>query len=95
VALDAAVATHLSSVQTAYATRATELAGAYSNTTAKTLQVGVKTAWTDFNKSVKAATTAWRTAATPLGQPSKSGYCMQSSAGVSDSANSGSEVSGQ
>lgn len=95
-ALDAAVATHLSSEQNAYTVRATELAGAYSNATAKTLQVGVKTSWADFNKSVKTAATVWRTSRNAAWSAFRTAAksCKATSA-ITDSAHSGSEISGQ
>ncbi len=95
-AIDAAVGVHASAVQAAYATRATELSGAYSNTTAKTLQVGIKTAWADFNKTVKAAATVWKTSRNSAWSAFRTAAkACKATSSITDSTNSGSEVSGQ
>ncbi len=94
-ALAVAVATHSQAVQAAYATRANELAGAYSNTTLKKLQAGVKVSWVDFNRSIKAATKAWKTNKNAIWATFRTAVkACKASSDVSDSANSGSEVSG-
>ncbi len=88
--------TYNSAVSAAYATRANELSGAYSNTTTKEVQAGVKVSWADFKKSTLSANKTWiasrnvawstfRTAAKTCKAPT----------GVSDSANSSSEMKGQ
>ncbi len=94
-AIDAAVTVHDQAVEAAYTTRATELAGAYSNTTAKTVQAGVKVSWADFTKSTRAAGLAWRTTRNAAWTAfRKAATACKAPAGVSDSANSGAEVSG-
>lgn len=95
-AIDTAVTAHADAVNTAYKTRAIELAGAYSNTTAKTVQAGVKVAWADFSKSVKSAATKWKSARNSAWSSFRtSAKACKAPAGVSDSANSSAEVSGQ
>ena len=95
-ALGTAVAAHAQSVQAAYATRANELAGAYSNTTAKTLKIGVKVAWADFNKSIRSATKSWKDNRNAAWSAYRTAVkeCKAAS-DISDASNSGSEVSGQ
>lgn len=94
-AMVSAVATHAEAIKAAHATRVNELDGAYSNTTTKAVQAGVKVAWADFNKSVKAATKAWKTNKNAAWATFRTAVkdCKAPS-GVSDSGNSGSEVSG-
>ena len=95
-ALAAAVVAHAEAVQNAYATRANELSGAYSNTTVKSVQAGVKVAWAGFKKSTKSAATKWKNSRNATWSTFKSAVkACKSPAGVSDSANSGSELSGQ
>ena len=97
-ALGTAVVAHGQAIQAAYSTRATELAGAYSNTTTKAVRDGVKVAWADFAKSVKSANDAWRTSRNTAWSNFKTAVKVcKAPAGVSDSGNSGVEtsVSGQ
>ncbi len=95
-ALGAAFSTHSASVQAAYATRANELAGAYSNTTADKVRPGVKVAWEDFNRSVKNAKSAWKTSRDAAWTAFRSAAkACKVPSGVSDSAHSDSEPSGQ
>lgn len=92
-ALAAAVSAHAQAVQNAYATRANELSGAYSNTNVKAVQAGVKVSWAGFNKSTKSATTKWKNARNTAWSTFKSAAkACKSPTGVSDSANSGSEL---
>jgi hypothetical protein len=96
-ALDAAITAQTSALNAAYTVRARELAGAYSNiTTAKAVQAGTKVSWADFSKSVKSAAAAWRTSRNAAWSAFRTAAkACKAPAGVSDSANSGSEVSGQ
>ena len=92
----AAVATHSQAVQAAYTTRALELDGAYSNSNVKAVQAGVKVSWADFKKSIKSATAKWKTSRNNAWSAFRAAVKVcKSPAGVTDSANSGSEVSGQ
>ncbi len=96
MALATAVAIHTEAIAAAYATRANELAGAYSNNTAKEVQAGVKVSWNDFKKSTKSAANKWkadRDAAWSIFK--KAVKACKAPAGVSDAANSLSEVKGQ
>ena len=94
--LATAMATHTQAIQAAYATRANELAGAYSNTTVKTLQTGVKVAWADFNKSVKAATKTWKDSRNAAWSAYRTAAkSCKATSDISDSGNSGFELSGQ
>ncbi len=81
-ALQAAVAKRSASVAAAYTTRANVLKGAYMNTTSAKVQVGTKTAWADFNKTIRST---FKSAVTACKAPS----------GVSDASNSATEVSNQ
>jgi len=95
-AIGVAVKTHTDAVNAAYLTRSIELAGAYSNTTVKTVQAGVKVAWADFNKSIKSAAITWKTSRNTIWSTFRASVkACKSPAGVSDSVNSSSEVSGQ
>ena len=95
-ALAVAVADHSQAISAAYATRANELSGAYSNTTVKTVKAGVKVAWADFRKSIKSAATKWKTSRNSAWSTFRSAAKeCKSPSGVSDSGNSGSELSGQ
>jgi len=91
--LATAVAAHSQAVAAAYSTRANELAGAYSNTTAKTLKAGVKVAWADFNKSIRAATKSWKDSRNVAWSAYRTAVkeCRAAS-DISDASNSGSEV---
>ena len=94
--IDAAVTAHTDAVNAAYKTRAIELAGAYSNTTAKAVQAGAKVSWADFSKSVKSATTKWKSARDSAWSIFRtSAKACKAPVGVSDSTNSSVEVSGQ
>ena len=96
VAISAAFAKHVEAVAAAYSTRANELAGAYSNTTAVKVQVGVKVAWADFNKSRKAAGNTWKEAQKGAWSTFRSAVSVcKAPTGVSDSSNSISEPSVQ
>ena len=95
-ALAGAIATYNTAVSAAYATRANELAGAYSNTTVKTVQAGVKVSWADFKKSIKSANKAWVASRNTAWSAFKTAAkACKSPAGVSDSANSVSDMKGQ
>ncbi len=92
----AAVAVHAQAVQAAYTTRALELDGAYSNSNVKAVQAGVKVSWADFKKSIKSASAKWRTSRNDAWSAFRAATkACKSPAGVSDSGNSGSELSGQ
>ena len=96
VAITTAYTAYTGSVSAAYATRANELAGAYSNTTVKAVHAGVKVAWADFNKTTKAANKTWNTSRNTIWTTFKTATkACKSPAGVSDSANSSSEIKGQ
>ncbi len=91
-----AVAVQTQAVHDAYATRALELDGAYSNSNVKAVQAGVKVSWADFNKSIKSATAKWRASRNTAWSTFRTATkTCKSPAGVTDSANSGSELSGQ
>jgi hypothetical protein len=95
-ALAGAITTYNTAISAAYATRANELAGAYSNTTVKKVQAGVKVSWADFKKSIKSANKAWVTNRNTAWSTFKTATkACKSPAGVSDSANSVSEMKGQ
>ncbi|MEI6280580.1 MAG: hypothetical protein WCP17_01090 [bacterium] len=95
-AVSAAVSTHSQAVQAAYTTRTNELAGAYSNTTVKTVQAGVKVAWADFNKTMKAATKAWNTNSNTIWSTYRAAAkACNAPSGVTDGGNSGSEIKGE
>ncbi len=95
-ALGTAVKNHSQALEAVYSTRAIELAGAYSNTTTKALQAGVKVAWSDFNKSVKSVTEAWKASRNDAWSTFRTAVkACKATGDVSDSANSSSEVSGQ
>jgi hypothetical protein len=95
-AIATAFTTYNTAVSAAYATRANELAGAYSNSTVKTVQAGVKVSWTGFNKSVKSATKAWTASRNTAWSAFKTATkACKAPAGVSDSVNSSLEIKGQ
>ena len=95
-AIASAVATHAQAIHDAYATRANELSGAYSNSNVKAVQAGVKVSWADFKKSTKAATAKWKTNRNAAWSTFRAATkACKSPVGVTDSANSGSELSGQ
>ena len=95
-AISAAFMKHSESVQAAYTTRANELAGAYSNTTAKKVQPGVKVAWAGFNKTMKSAASTWKASRNTAWSDFRAAVkACKAPSGVSDSGNSGSEPSGQ
>ena len=94
-ALGTAVKTHTEAVEAAYTTRAIELSGAYSNTTAKTVQAGVKVSWADFNKSVRTAAATWKESRNSAWSAFRTAVKACKAGGdVTDASNSGSEVSG-
>ena len=94
-AIEAAVSIHAQAIHDAYATRAIELDGAYSNTNVKAVQAGVKVSWADFNKSVKSASAKWKTNRNTAWSTYRTAVKVcKAPSGVSDSANSGFEVSG-
>lgn len=95
-AIEVAISVHAQAIHDAYATRAMELDGAYSNTNVKAVQAGVKVSWADFNKSVKSASAKWKTSRNTAWSTYRAAVKVcKAPSGVSDSANSGSEVSGQ
>lgn len=95
-ALGVAVSTHAQAVQAAYTARATALAAAYGQTTTAGVKTAVKAAWSVFNSSVKTANTAWRAARNSTWSVFRTAAkACKASIGVSDSANSDSEISGQ
>lgn len=95
-AFEVAVSAHTQAVRDAYATRANELDGAYSNSNVKAVQAGVKVSWADFNKSIKSATAKWKTSRNAAWSAFRTAVKVcKSPSGVSDSANSRSELNGQ
>jgi hypothetical protein len=95
-AISTAYATYTSAVSAAYSTRTNELTGAYTNSNIKAVQAGVKVSWADFNKSVKSANKAWTTNRNTAWSTFKTAAkACKSPVGVSDSANSISEIKGQ
>lgn len=95
-AIQAAFSAHAQAVQNAYATRANELSGAYSNSNVKAVQAGVKVSWADFKKSSKSAAAKWKTSRNSAWSTFRvAAKACKSPVGVSDSANSSFEVSGQ
>lgn len=95
-AIQSAVSDHQKAVQGAYATRLNELTGAYSNSNVKAVQAGVKVSWADFNKTIKSASVKWKASRTEIWAAYRAAAkACKAPAGVSDSSNSGSEMSGQ
>jgi hypothetical protein len=95
-AISLAFQTYTNTANAAYATRTNELTGAYLNSTVKTVQAGVKVSWADFNKSMKSANKKWTTDKNAAWTTFKAATkTCKSPVGVSDSANSTSEVKGQ
>ena len=96
MAISTASVLHSEAVAAAYATRANELYGAYSNTTVAKVQPGVKVAWAGFKKTTKLATNTWKKNKNAAWSAFRSAVSIcKAPAGVSDSSNSGSEPSGQ
>lgn len=94
--LGVAVNIHAQAVQAAYSARATALAAAYTKTTTAEVKTAVRAAWSLFNSSVKSANSAWRTARNSAWSAFRtSSKACRAPSGVSDSSNSGSEMSGQ
>lgn len=95
-AIDAAITTYTSSINSAYSARATALQQAYTQTTSATVKTAVKKAWSDFTKTAKTARQTWQTARNSAwSQFRKDAATCKPTAGISDSANSGLEASGQ
>lgn len=92
-ALSGAVLKHQQSVNAAYSTRVAELAGAYSNTTAKNVRAGVRVAWADFSKSMKSANDTWRSERKAAWSKFKDATKACKANDISDSGNSGAELS--
>jgi len=83
------------SVNTAYSTRATDLATAYSKTTGAEVRAGVSVAWKSFNTSTRTAQKTWRTTKDSAWKAFKtSAKACKGSESVTDSANSVTEMSG-
>jgi hypothetical protein len=79
----------------AYSAREAALASAYSQTTPKAVAAAVKTAWSTFTTTTKNARTHWQTARTTAWSTYRTAAAAcKAPAGVSDSANSTSDLSG-
>jgi Skp family chaperone for outer membrane proteins len=95
-ALYTAITAHMKDVEDAYTKRATELSGAYSNSTAKAVKAGEKVAWTDFSKSIQTASSKWKKSRRDIWTSFRaSANACKAPAGVSDSGNSGLELNVQ
>jgi hypothetical protein len=95
-AIGSAVSTHNSAVQAAYSARATALASAYSTGgTASQVRAAVKAAWSAFTKAVRTANTAWKTSRNSAWSTYRTAVkACKAPGNITDSGNSGSEMSG-
>lgn len=95
-ALDTAMTSYTGSINSAYAARAAALKQAYTQTSLIAVKNAVKTAWSDFNKSVKSSRKTWVTAKNSAwSQYRTAAVACKAPAGTGDGANSGLEVVGQ
>lgn len=60
VALGAGIAAHGQAITGAYGARAIALQQAYSGSSTAEVRTAIKTAWSNFNKSVRTANAAWK-----------------------------------
>ncbi len=94
-ALSTAASAQAQAMTAAYGARATALQAAYANTTTAAVKAAVKSAWSGFNTSMKSARTAWQTARNGAWKTFRTAVAAcKAPVGVSDSANSSSEASG-
>jgi hypothetical protein len=95
--IDAAVATYTAGINTAYTTRASALASAYGLTGNDAIRAAVKAAWSSFSSAVKGTRSAWQKSRASAWQTFRTAIkaCGPSATAVADTANTGSEVSGQ
>mgnify|MGYP003395546006 CR=1 FL=1 len=93
--IDSAVSAFGQTINTAYTARASALAGSYGKTTMTAVKAGVKTAWENFNSSVKSARKTWQTARNAAWtQYRASATVCKAPVGTGDGVNSMSETSG-
>ena len=94
VSIDSAINTFSTAQNAAYSARATALQSAYTQTSMSAVHTGVKTAWSNFSSSIKSARTTWSTASTSAWSQYRTASALcKPPAGVSDGANSDTEVS--
>ena len=94
-AIDSAMTTFNASTNLAYSARATALHQAYALTTAVSVRAAVKVAWTAFKTSMQTARKTWQSAKMSAWSTFKTAAkACRAPAGVSDSANSSSESTG-
>ncbi len=93
--LDSAIGIYTQSVNTAYSTRASALASAYTLTDRTSIRNAVRAAWSAFNSSMKSARKAWQSARESAWNTFRtaSRTCKVPS-DISDQSNMGSDVSG-
>jgi hypothetical protein len=95
-AIDAAVATYTQAVNSAYSARATALQQAYAQTTLTAVKNSKNATWSDFNKAIKSARSAWVSAKNSAwSQYRTTAVACKAPDGTGDGTNSSYEVVGQ